>query len=105
MGTPEIVVKRAFPCSSRFVPVGAPIGFSGVFSSVGASVFSAQSFSAAVGCRPSKTSAIGLSATFGLFLGMRPLISTQRSLLTLDDTSLKALFSTLRHAEPAWLAL
>ena len=29
MGTPEIVVKRAWPCSSRLMPVGAPIGFSG----------------------------------------------------------------------------
>ena len=28
---PEIVVKRAWPCSSRLMPVGAPIGFSGRF--------------------------------------------------------------------------
>src|SRR5580698_675040 len=66
MGTPEIVVKRACPCSSRFTPVGAPIGRSGDFSSVGARVFSAQSFSAAEGWRFLKTSTMGLSATCGL---------------------------------------
>src|SRR5271167_1779161 len=66
MGTPEIVVKRALPCSSRFTPVGAPIGCSGDFSRVGASVFSAHCFSAAEGWRFSKTSAMGLSATCGL---------------------------------------
>src|ERR1700739_4222365 len=72
MGTPEIVVKRARPCSSRFTPVGAPIGRSGFFSIVGAKVFSAQFFSASEGWRFSKTSAIGLSATCGLgFFGMR----------------------------------
>src|SRR5580700_665369 len=71
MGTPEIVVKRAFPLASRLVPVGAPIGRSGVFSSVGPSVFSAQSFSLAEGCRPSKTSLTGLSATRVLLSGMR----------------------------------
>ncbi len=60
-----MVVKRALPFSSRLMPVGAPIGRSGVFSSVGPSVFSAQSFSLAEGCRPSKTSLIGLSATRG----------------------------------------
>src|ERR1700726_2112210 len=65
-GTPEIVVKRACPCSSRFTPVGAPIGRSGDFSRVGASVFSAHPFSASEGCRFSKTSAMGLSATCGL---------------------------------------
>src|SRR6266852_3813794 len=73
MGTPEIVVKRAFPCSSRFTPVGAPIGRSGDFSSVGASVFSAQFFSPSEGWRFSKTSAIGVSATCGFdgfFSGM-----------------------------------
>src|SRR5262245_53542423 len=59
MGTPEIVVKRALPSSSRFVPVGAPIGRSGAFSSAGCSVFSAHCFSPAEGVRPSKTSAIG----------------------------------------------
>src|SRR5579863_9927021 len=65
-GTPEIVVKRARPCSSRLTPVGAPIGFSGDFSSVGASVSSAHFFSCAEGWRFSKTSATGLSATCGL---------------------------------------
>src|SRR5271166_2440500 len=67
MGTPEIVVKRAWPCSSRLVPVGAPMGRSGDFSSVGASVFSAQFFSASEGWRFSKMSATGLSATDGCF--------------------------------------
>src|ERR1700728_1570974 len=66
MGTPEIVVKRARPCSSTLMPVGAPMGCSGAFSMVGASVFSAQFFSAAEGWRFSKTSATGLSATCGL---------------------------------------
>src|SRR5438067_4952179 len=70
MGTPEIVVKRARPCSSRFTPVGAPMGRSGAFSRVGASVFSAHFFSASDGWRLSKTPAIGLSATCG-FLSMR----------------------------------
>src|SRR5438270_4771380 len=65
MGRPEIVVNRAWPCSSRLVPVGAPIGRSGLFSSVGARAFSAQFFSAAEGWRFSKTFAIGLSATSG----------------------------------------
>src|SRR5713101_7822353 len=60
-----MVVKRAWPCSSRLMPVGAPIGFSGAFSRVGAKVFSAHAFSATEGWRPSKTSAIGLSATWG----------------------------------------
>src|SRR3979411_1401792 len=45
------------------MPVAAPIGFSGAFSNVLASVVSAQRFSESDGCRPSKTSAIGLSAT------------------------------------------
>src|SRR6267154_6399908 len=45
------------------MPVAAPIGFSGDFSSVLASVVSAQRFSESDGWRPSKTSAIGLSAT------------------------------------------
>src|ERR1039458_7722034 len=76
MGTFEMVLKRARPCSSRLVPVGAPIGFSGALSSVGASVFSAQFSSDALGWRPSKTSEIGLSAmvldtlAFGLFSGI-----------------------------------
>src|SRR5713226_5697748 len=77
MGTPEIVVKRARPCSSMLVPVGAPIGRSGDFSRVGRSVFSAQFFSASEGWRFSKTSAMGLSATCGLdgfFSGMRTLV-------------------------------
>src|SRR5208283_4883514 len=70
-----MVLKRAWPCSSTLVPVGAPIGFSGALSSAGASVFSAHSFSDAVGLRSSKTSEIGLSATvwyrsvFGLLSG------------------------------------
>src|SRR5215813_8707953 len=63
MGTPEIVVKRAWPFSSRFTPEAAPIGFSGAFSSAGARVFKAQSFSEADGLRSLKTSAIGFSAT------------------------------------------
>src|ERR1035438_2410112 len=73
IGTPEIVVKRACPCSSRFTPVGAPIGRSGDFSSVGASVFSAHFFSPSAGWRSSNTSAIGLSATCGFtgFFSMR----------------------------------
>src|SRR5258708_16102449 len=65
MGTPEMVVKRARPCSSRLMPVGAPIGFSGAFSRVGAKVFSAHAISATERWRPSKTSAIGLSTTWG----------------------------------------
>src|SRR5882762_5082975 len=65
MGTFEIVLKRAWPCSSMLVPVAAPMGFSGALSSVGSRVFSAHSFSGAEGCRPSKTSEIGLSATTG----------------------------------------
>src|SRR4051794_19882422 len=63
MGTPEILVKRARPLSSRLVPVGAPIGFSGDFSIVGSKVFSAQIFSGSEGWRSSLTSAIGESAT------------------------------------------
>src|SRR5436190_109013 len=70
MGTPEIVVKRAWPCSSRFTPVGAPIGRSGAFSRLGARVFSAHFFSASEGWRFSNTSAMGVSATCG-FLSMR----------------------------------
>src|ERR1700722_5766276 len=66
MGTPEMVVKGACPCSSTFTPVGAPIGRSGAFSRVGASVFSAQFFSASEERRFSKTSATGFSATRGL---------------------------------------
>src|SRR6476469_4344803 len=68
-----MVVKRAWPCSSRLTPVGAPIGFSGAFSRVGRRVFSAHSFSPGEGRRPSNTSAIGLSAACGLegfFSGM-----------------------------------
>src|SRR5438309_3993137 len=61
-----MVVKRACPCSSRLTPLGAPIGFSGAFSRVGASVFSAQAFSDSEGRRPSKTSEIGVSTTGGL---------------------------------------
>src|ERR1700726_1367467 len=61
-----MVVKRARPCSSRLMPVGAPIGFSGAFARVGARVFSAHFFSATLGWRFSKTSASGLSTTSGL---------------------------------------
>src|SRR6202049_328513 len=61
-----MVVKRARPCSSRLMPVGAPIGFSGAFCRVGARVFSAHFFSATPGWRFSKTSASGLSTTSGL---------------------------------------
>ena len=60
------MVKRAWPCSSRLIPVFAPIGFSGAFSRVGRRVFSAHSFSPGEGWRPSNTSAIGFSATGGL---------------------------------------
>ena len=42
-GKPEIVVKSARPCSSRFTPVGEPIGRSGDFSSL-ARVLSTRSF-------------------------------------------------------------
>src|ERR1035441_2721680 len=72
-----MVLKRACPCSSRFVPVEAPIGFSGAFSRVGASVFSAHAFSEAAGWRLSNRSEIGLSANvccasdFDFFSGIR----------------------------------
>ena len=66
MGRSEIVLKRGWPCSSRLTPVGAPMGFSGDFSSEGASVFSAQFFSDCDGWRFSNTSEIGLSAKDGL---------------------------------------
>src|SRR5579872_1349080 len=46
-------------------PVGAPIGRSGDFSSVGARVFSAHCFSLSDGLRSSKTSEIRFSATGG----------------------------------------
>src|SRR5688572_3101199 len=64
-----MVVKRALPFSSRLTPLGAPTGFSGDFSSAGASVFSAQSFSDAEGWRPSKTSCTGDSATLFFLCG------------------------------------
>src|ERR1035441_2300257 len=69
MGRFEMVLKRAWPCSSRLVPVEAPIGFSAALSSVGARVFSAQFLSDAVRWRPSKTSEIGLlrGSAFRLF--------------------------------------
>src|SRR5579859_2136966 len=86
MGTPEMVVKRAWPCSSRFTPVGAPIGFSGAFSSVGASVFSAHFFSASEGWRFSNTSASGFSATCG-FNGF---FSMQSPMVCLDDREAQA---------------
>src|SRR5882724_12795774 len=63
MGTLEIVLKRAWPWSSKFTPEAAPIGFSGFLANVGARTVSAQAFSPSQGWRPSKTSAIGLSAT------------------------------------------
>src|SRR5260370_29968768 len=65
-----MVVKRAWPVSSRFTPVAAPMGFSGAFSSVWARVVSAQRCSDAEGWRPSKTSLTGLSAMllWSLFL-------------------------------------
>src|ERR1700736_6293508 len=85
MGTPEIVVKRAWPCSSRFTPVGAPIGCSGFFSSVGASVFSAQFFCASEGWRFSNTSAIGLSATCGRLDGRDGFFGMQTPVLHFDD--------------------
>src|SRR5690349_21655898 len=56
-----MVVNRALPFSSRFMPDAAPIGCSEVFSKAGRSVFSAHSFSAAEGWRPSNVSWIGLS--------------------------------------------
>jgi len=49
MGTPLIVVNWACPFSSRLMPVAAPIGLSGDFSSVLASVVSAQRFSDSAG--------------------------------------------------------
>src|SRR6266436_7353702 len=75
-----MVVKRAWPCGSRLVPVDAPMGFSGDFSRVGRRVFSAQSFSAGEGWRPSNTSAMGFSATCGL----DGFFSAMWSLLLLD---------------------
>ena len=45
-----MLVKRALPFLSRFVPVGAPIGFSGDFSIAGSNVFSAQIVSESEGC-------------------------------------------------------
>ena len=75
MGTPEIVVKRAWPFSSMLKPVAAPMGFSGDFSSDGRRAFSAQRFSEADGWRFSDNSEIGLSETVlaeteGFFGGM-----------------------------------
>src|SRR5258708_38869959 len=63
MGTLETVLKRAWPWSSKFTPEAAPIGFSGFLAKVGARTVSAQAFSPSQGRRPSKMSAIGLSAT------------------------------------------
>jgi hypothetical protein len=61
------------------------MGRSGDFSSVGASVFSAQFFSASDGWRFSNTSAIGLSATCGFgFFGM------QTPVLSFDDREVSA---------------
>src|ERR1700677_3506822 len=83
-----MVLKRALPCASRLVPVGAPIGFSGAFSSVGANVCSAHACSEAAGWRASKTSAIGRSATVFARLDESPLDDA-----SLDDTSGFGLFS------------
>src|SRR5271169_6020607 len=59
-----MVVKRAWPCSSTLMPLAAPMGFSGAFSRVGASVFSAHCFSDSDGWRPfSRISVTGDSAT------------------------------------------
>jgi hypothetical protein len=44
-----MVVNCAWPLSSRLMPLAAPIGFSGDFSSVLASVVSAQRFSDSAG--------------------------------------------------------
>src|SRR4029077_10958337 len=85
MGTPEIVVKRACPCSSRFTPLGAPIGRSGDFSTVGASVFSAHFFSAPEGLRFSKTSASGFSATCGRFDDCDGFLCMRTPMLYFDD--------------------
>src|SRR5205085_570572 len=63
IGTALMVVNWALPCSSKLTPVGSPIGFSGAFSRVLARVPSAQRFSGSERCRPSNTSAMGLSAT------------------------------------------
>src|SRR5215813_4837650 len=63
MGTPLTVVNRALACSSTFTPLASPMGRSGAFSRVLASVVSAQRFSDSAGCRPSNTSAMGFSAT------------------------------------------
>src|SRR5207244_1391157 len=68
MGTPEMVVKRAWPFSSRLTPVGSPMGRSGDFSSAGASVFSAHCFSPSEGWRFLKTSTTGESMVPG-FMG------------------------------------
>src|SRR5215469_10431874 len=56
-----MVVKRAFPFSSRLTPEAAPIGCSGFFSRAGRSVFSAHSLSAADGWRSSNVSRVGFS--------------------------------------------
>src|SRR5579864_4039013 len=85
MGTPEIVVKRGLPCSSTLTPVGAPSGRSGDFSSVGASVFSAHSFSASEGWRFSKTSASGFSATCGRFDDCDCFFCMRTPMLCFDD--------------------
>src|SRR5215471_19923330 len=76
MGTPEMVENRARLCSSRLTPVGAPIGFSGDFSSVGSSVRSAHFVSASAGFRSLETSVIGLSGSGAVFLS---------AIFTVDD--------------------
>src|SRR5215471_6451007 len=71
-----MVENRARPCSSQLTPLGAPIGFSGDFSSVGSSVRSAHFFSASAGCRSRETSVIGLSGSGAVFLS---------AIFTVDD--------------------
>src|SRR5271170_6191765 len=95
MGTSEIVEKRACPFSSRLVPVGAPIGRSGAFSRVGASVFSAHCFSDSEGWRPSNTSAIGLSATCGL----EGFLSGMNTPSSFDDRRVGPRPQGMRHSE------
>src|SRR5215472_10199496 len=57
---PEMVVKRAWPYSSRLMSLGSPMGFSGDFSREVARVFSPHCCSEAEGWRPSsKRSATG----------------------------------------------
>ena len=100
----EIVLKRAWPCSSRLVPVGAPIGFSGALSSVGARVFSAQSFSDAWddGLQRRQKSGFRLTvlrrSAFGLLSGIQfPLCST------FDDRGVLAMLQKGANRPSGWL--